>query len=99
MYAMFLYEVLFRRVPFFDTPNLLDVSELVAAGERPPILDENLQPVYMNIFKSCWSSNRAERLSMVEIGKIWNELFHITTPERSSSPTFIVDVQYGNVDS
>src|SRR3989338_5145797 len=52
MYAMFLYEVLFRKVPFYETENVLDVSELVAAGERPPIMDENLQPVYMNIFTS-----------------------------------------------
>ena len=86
-------------MPFYETENVLDVSELVAAGERPPILDVSLQPTYMSIFTSCWSSNPSERLSMVEIGNIWNELFHITTRERSSSSASTVDVQYGNVDS
>ena len=100
MYAMFLYEVLFRRVPFFETTNLLDVSELIAAGDRPPILDSSLNPTYVEIFTKCWSSDPSDRLSMEDISKIWTGMFS-TMPsfrDRSVSSSAMVspsdNIQY-----
>ena len=101
---MFLYEVLFRQVPFYDTPNLLDVTELVAGGERPPILDDSLFDVYMEIFTKCWSADPSERLSLSEIVQRWNSLF--SNSESTSIPdaatnntnkTNTIEVHYGEV--
>ena len=96
MYAMFLYEVLFRCVPFSETSNVLDVSELVAAGERPPILDPNLDSAYMEVFEKCWSSDPSERLSMSDISKRFNDLFVVVRDAVPSPASFdSVVVQYG----
>ena len=35
MYGMFLYEVIFRKSPFYAIENLLDVGDAVAQGIRP----------------------------------------------------------------
>ena len=104
MYAMFLYEVLFRKVPFFETPNILDVTELVAAGERPKILDGDLQPIYLDIFRSCWCSDPADRLTMCEIRIRWINFFQTSSEpfqkdsmqQLPSTTLSTIEVHYGD---
>ena len=79
MYANFLYELLFRRVPFDETPNLLDVAERIRCGERP-ILTDDTDPIFLTIFKSCWSVDPADRLSLSQIVVLFQ---HLDEPDMS----------------
>ena len=47
MFGMFMYEVLFRQIPFYNISNLLDVSDAVLAGKRPDI------PPDFDVLQSC----------------------------------------------
>ena len=71
MYGMFLYELLFRKVPFFEIHNVFDVSDAIQSGTRPTILDDSLPEIFMDIFVKCWSTNPSERYEMDELVKIF----------------------------
>ena len=77
MYAMFVYEVLFRVVPFSDESNLLDVTEMVSSGIRPTIPSTMVveDSFFLDFFHKCWSSDPFERFSMSEIVELWNGKF------------------------
>ena len=103
MYAMFLYEVLFRNVPFFDVSNILDVTELVAAGKRPALVDNELPAIYLEVFTKCWSVEPSERFSLSEIVQLWNrdqaDIISSKTldTEKNSHIASVVVSQYTNV--
>ena len=66
MYGMFLYEVIHAKHPFEEISNVLDVSEAVVRGERPP-LAVNCPMEILVLFERCWKSDPADRMSMNEI--------------------------------
>ena len=74
MYGCFVYEMLFRVVPFADTPNLLDVAELVNKGKRPPMLHE-IDSGYENLLLACWEPKPSDRPDASAVVTMWNNLF------------------------
>ena len=71
MYAMFLYEVLVRRVPFYELSNLLDVYECIRDGQRPTIDMTCLPPVFRDIFHANWAVDPADRYDMDTIHQLF----------------------------
>ncbi|CAG2179624.1 unnamed protein product, partial [Oppiella nova] len=66
-WAIILWEVLARRIPF-DWLENVDLVILLAAhrGKRPPLL-HNCPQVIENIMTKCWSKDPAVRPSMAEV--------------------------------
>ena len=81
MYAMFLYEVLYRQIPYFEVWNLLDVAELIRNGTRPTLLHSSFHPCFLEIFERCWSANPSDRYTMQEILIKFKASFSILSSE------------------
>ena len=70
MYANFLYELLFLRVPFFELSNLFDVSDAIHEGRRPT-LPSSIPAHLLKFFEACWSTNPSDRYDMSTIVKLF----------------------------
>ena len=88
MFANFVYEVLYRRVPFADVPNLLDVGDAVQAGQRPS-LSRDCPPALLPLFESCWATDPAERMDMGKVLEVVSTLpFEISSIPDAPSDAF-----------
>ena len=94
MYSMFLYEILFRKIPFFELPNLFDVSDAIQEGNRPTILDDSLPSIFMDIFVKCWSTNPSERYEMVQIVNIFEQMDSNQIMNEENHPNNIIEPHY-----
>ena len=95
MYANFVYEVLFRKVPFFELSNVFDVSDAIRQGIRPTILFE-LPEVFQNFFQVNWSTNPDDRHDLPAIIEAFSTFFHTFPTFFSSLSTSVLTPTHSN---
>ncbi|MBS0357817.1 MAG: protein kinase [Proteobacteria bacterium] len=68
-FAIVLWEIVTRKLPYQDIPNSSDVTKKVKNAERPDI--PSITPKrFAQLIRSCWSQNPAERPDMENVLKI-----------------------------
>merc|ERR1712178_555609 len=69
-FAMVMYEVLTRELPFFDVPNVsaFDLLNMVAAGDRPRVPYGSEPPDgFVALMESCWLATPHDRPDFTQI--------------------------------
>ena len=86
MYGCFLSEVLFRCVPFAHISNLLDVSECILHGDRPPFPNDAsfMAPLSAALLQRCWEEDPLNRCTMADLADAFEQHFHREETPRSA---------------
>ena len=64
-FAIVLWEIATRQVPFADISSAWAVRQAVVDGERPPI-PEHAPPQYLSLMTICWSESPIARPTFAE---------------------------------